>query len=91
MAQVKRWTVEIVIDEDGDERLTQAKARLEAPGRTPMAGLGGARRNPVDREVPKIGDELAAARALSDLSHRLLEAAAADIEEANQDRTRLRG
>jgi hypothetical protein len=91
MAQVKRWTVEIVIDEDGDERLTEAKARLEAPGRPPMAGVGGARRNPVDPEVPQIGDELAAARALSDLSHRLLEVAAADIEQANQDRAQLRG
>jgi hypothetical protein len=30
--------------------------------------------------VPEIGDELAAARALSELSHNLLDAAAADIE-----------
>jgi hypothetical protein len=56
-----------------------------------MAGAGGARRNPVDPAVPKIGDELAAARALSDLSHRLLEVAAADIEQATQDQARLRG
>jgi hypothetical protein len=91
MAQVKRWTVEIAIDEDGDERLTQATARLETPGRPPMAGVGGAKRNPVDPAVPKIGDELAAARALSDLSHRLLEVAAADIEQATQDQVQLRG
>ena len=91
MVELKRWTIEIVIDEDGDERLTEAKARLEAPGRPPMTGVGGARRNPVDPEVPKIGDELATARALSDLSHRLLDVAAADIEQANADRTRPRG
>ena len=56
-----------------------------------MAGRGSARRNPVDPQVPKIGDELAAARALSDLSHRLLEVAAEDIEQATQDQVRLRG
>jgi hypothetical protein len=91
MVQVKRWTVEIVIDEDGEERRTEATARLEAPGRPAMAGGGSARRNPVDPQVPKIGDELAAARALSDLSHRLLEVAAEDIEQATQDQVRLRG
>jgi hypothetical protein len=91
MVQVKRWTIEIVLDEDGDERLTEANARLEAPDRPPMAGAGAARRNPVDPQVPKIGDELAAARALSDLSHRLLEEAAADIEQATRDQTPRRG
>lgn len=91
MVQVKRWTVEIVIDEDGDERQTDATARLEGPDRPAMAGGGSARRNPVDPRVPKIGDELAAARALSDLSHRLLEVAAEDIEQATQDQVRLRG
>lgn len=32
-------------------------------------------------EVPEIGDELAAARALADLAHYLLDATAADIEQ----------
>ena len=35
---------------------------------------------PSDESVPRIGDELAAARALSDLAHQLLAAAATDIE-----------
>ncbi|MEH1130511.1 DUF1876 domain-containing protein [Micromonospora sp. CPCC 206061] len=91
MAEVKRWTVEIVIDEHGDERLTRAEARLEVPDRSRLAGVGRARRNPVDPEVPKIGDELAVSRALADLSHQLLEVAAADIEQTTQDRVRLRG
>ncbi|MCW6011073.1 DUF1876 domain-containing protein [Micromonospora sp. CPCC 205371] len=39
----------------------------------------------------KIGDELAVSRALADLSHQLLEVAAADIEQTTQDRVRLRG
>lgn len=34
-----------------------------------------------DSNVPEIGDELAAARALADLSHQLLDAAVQDIED----------
>jgi hypothetical protein len=40
-----------------------------------------ARRNPQDREVPEIGDELATSRAFADLAHQLLEAATADVEQ----------
>lgn len=45
----------------------------------PASGL--ARLNPADRDVPEIGDELAVARALSDLGHQLLDTAAGDIEQ----------
>ena len=38
------------------------------------------RRNPHDESEPRIGDEPATARALSDLAHQLLAAAASDIE-----------
>ena len=38
-------------------------------------GFGQAKRAPEDPSVPVIGEELAAARALSHLSHQLLEAA----------------
>jgi hypothetical protein len=37
--------------------------------------------NPTDRDIPEIGDELAVARALSDLAHKLLEVTAEDIEQ----------
>ncbi len=74
----KVWSVEIAIDEDSDE--TQARAHLELGGRT-VGGWGRARRNPDDPGVPKVGEELAAARALSDLAHKLLEEAATIIEE----------
>ena len=43
-------------------------------------GYGQAKRAPQDPKVPVIGEELAAARALSDLSHQLLDAAAGRIE-----------
>jgi len=81
MTRAKRWTVDIFIDEHDDERRTRAEARLHTPNRIGLTGTGVARRNPVDREVPEVGDELAVSRALSDLAHRLLEAAAGDIEQ----------
>ena len=78
MATTKRWNVEIFIDEhDGS---TRAEARLQTADTTSFVGTGTARRNPRDVEVPEIGDELAASRALSELAHRLLDAAADDIE-----------
>lgn len=81
MAHARRWTVDIVIDEHHDERRTRAEARLHTPDRIGLTGSGQARRNPGDPEVPEIGDELAVSRALSDLAHRLLDAAAGDIEQ----------
>ena len=50
---------------------------------SPLTGEGLARLHPVDRDVPSIGDELAAARALSELSHLLLDVAARDIEQSS--------
>ncbi len=76
MIHSRCWTVEIVIDEHVGKRRTDAQARLRTRGRTDLRGEGTARRNPRDAEVPEIGDELAVARALSDLAHRLLDAAA---------------
>jgi hypothetical protein len=74
----KRWRVEIQIDEH--EGRTRALARLHNHDETGLIGVGLARLNPADRDMPEIGDELAVARALSDLGHQLLEAAAGDIE-----------
>lgn len=79
MSGSKTWTVQVHIDEHSDERQTIANARL-AEEHGDLIGQGYARRNPVDREIPSIGDELAVARALSDLAHQLLETAASDIE-----------
>jgi hypothetical protein len=81
MAQARRWLVDIVIDEHDDERRTHAQARLQTPDRLGPTGCGVARRNPADPQVPQIGDELAVSRALSDLAHSLLDAAAGDLEQ----------
>jgi Domain of unknown function (DUF1876) len=78
--ELKRWSVEIYINEDGDD--TDVRAVLSTVDRIVAAGSGQARRNPVDRLVPEIGDELAAGRALIDLGHRLVQLAASDVRES---------
>ncbi|MFH0518970.1 DUF1876 domain-containing protein [Streptomyces sp. M41] len=75
----KHWTVRIHITEDGDD--TRAEAVLTTPDTSTVTGRGVAHRNPVDRPIPEIGDELAASRALEDLAIRLHDVASDDIVE----------
>jgi len=89
MIASRRWSVEIFIDENEDERTTHAEARLHTNDKTHLIGRGTARRNPKDTEVAEIGDELAAARALSNLAHELIHAAASDIEQITEKHVRL--
>jgi hypothetical protein len=84
----KRWHIEVHIDEDDDGR-TRATARLQTADDTRISGTGVARLNPADTDVPEIGDELAASRALSDLAHNLFECAAGDIEALTRKPVRL--
>ena len=77
----KVWTLEIAIGENADE--TEAQARLRVDN-TEMEGYGRARRRPGDPERPRVGEELAVARALADLSHRLLDAALSEIDESER-------
>ena len=71
------WHVTIAFTEEGER--TRADAVLELASER-FHGYGQARRAPEDPSVPVIGQDLAAARALSDLSHQLLHAAADRIE-----------
>jgi hypothetical protein len=71
------WNMSIAFTEEGEK--TRADAKLELAGQR-FHGYGRASRAPQDPNVPVIGQDLAAARALSDLSHQLLEAAAVRIE-----------
>lgn len=73
----KSWTVRVDIGEH--EGTTRAVAHLDTGEHTSLTGTGMARLNPADPDVPEIGDEVATARALSQLAHRLLDAAADDI------------
>lgn len=74
----RAWTIEIDLEETEDE--TEAKAVLTIDDER-LGGWGRARRNPVDPALPLVGEELAAARALSDLAHHLLDRAARVLEE----------
>ncbi|MFC4533423.1 dsRBD fold-containing protein [Sphaerisporangium dianthi] len=85
--QVKQWTVEIYITEDDEDDRTVARAVLLNRAGTLHESAGYARRNPIDRPVPAIGDELAAGRALADLAAKLTEDAAEDVAQmAGQSR-----
>ena len=77
MSEKRLWTVEILFTEDDSS--TRADARLKAGDRA-LTGWGRSRRNPLDPDVVLIGEELAAARALSDLAHQLVHEAAGAIE-----------
>jgi len=89
MVAMKRWTVDIFIDEDDGH--TYAEARLHTGADTHLTGVGRAKLNPADDDIPEIGDELATARALSDLGHRLLLTASADIQAVTRESVHLRG
>jgi hypothetical protein len=80
--------IELTFAEDGDH--TNALAWVVIRGAT-FTGSGRARRNPVDVNLPMIGEELAAARALSDLAHRLVEAATEAISEREGQPVHLQG
>jgi len=72
----KHWTIEVSIDEHPTR--TRARAHMRWHGQQ-LTGIGIARLNPADRNVAEIGDELAVARALSNLADQLFAATAADI------------
>jgi hypothetical protein len=80
--------IELFFNEDVDR--TDARASLVVRGVT-FTGVGHARRNPADASLPIIGEELAAARALSDLAHKLVEAAAEAITDREGHPVHLRG
>lgn len=82
------WRVDIAFTEE-DER-TRADATLELASQR-FHGFGQAKRAPDDPSVPVIGQDLAAARALSDVSHQLLQAAAERIEEFEGHPVRVHG
>lgn len=77
MTAADRWPVEVSLHEEDGK--TRAEARLTKDG-VGVVGHGLARRNPNDLSVTEIGEEIAAARALSDLAHQLLNDAAGTIE-----------
>ncbi len=88
MANERVWTLEIVFTEDEDR--TRADAFLQG-GTLEIRGWGRARRNPGDPDVPAVGEEIAAARALHDVAQHLLERASSLIEGWEGHQVRLHG
>jgi hypothetical protein len=77
MGEIKTWAADVVFDETPEE--TNATVTLRS-GDTECVGHGRARRNPSDPNVPRIGEELAAARAFSELSSKLVAESAMILE-----------
>lgn len=84
MPHTTEWKVRLHLFE-GDEGTTQARVVLDT-GTTTLTGHGSAHCDPADMNVPEIGDELAASRAMNHLAQQLLNVAEGDIEDVGQSR-----
>lgn len=87
MEHASEWTATVYLEDH--DRETHARARLDT-GDNQIEGVGSARRSPRDRDIPEIGRELATARALSDLAHKLFEATVDDIESSTHETATIR-
>jgi hypothetical protein len=69
-----RMATKVELRFEEDDTHTEARATLATAAGT-FTGQGTARRNPIDANIPLVGEELAAARALMDLADALRQAA----------------
>ncbi|WP_331766331.1 DUF1876 domain-containing protein [Embleya sp. NBC_00896] len=76
--QIVGWHIEMEFKEDG--RRTEAAALLRLQDGTELRSRAHAARYPDDPDQPQVGEEIAAARALTDLTRQLLDKAAGEIE-----------
>jgi uncharacterized protein DUF1876 len=88
MSHTAEWKVRIHLFED-DDGTTKAHVVLDT-GTTALTGHGTAHCHPADTDVPEIGDELAAGRAMHDLAHQLLNVAGHDIQAMGASRPSAR-
>ncbi|MEU7109474.1 DUF1876 domain-containing protein [Streptomyces sp. NPDC046215] len=79
MSHTADWNVRLHLCEE--EGTTKAQATLDT-GTATVTGRGSATCAPEDKDVPAIGDEFAAGRALRDLGRQLLLTAEQDVEAA---------
>jgi hypothetical protein len=73
------FDIQITVGLVEDGTRTRAAVVFRVAGKR-FEGVGLARRAPTDPSVPEVGEELAAARAFSDLAHQLVDAATQRIE-----------
>ncbi len=82
-----RWSMEVFVAEiDGE---TDAEVRITKIDNRNFSGRGKAKLNPADRNVAMIGEEIAIARALADLSHKLIHSAAIGVETMTHEKAHL--
>ncbi len=74
----KDVTIQLHLEEDDTATLVHAVLNLRGDH---FESVGTARRKPADPPMPVIGEELAIARALQDLTHKVMEAAHEKIDQ----------
>ena len=87
METVVGWHIEVEFLEDGDK--TRAACLLRLQDGTELRAHGRADRYPSDPAQQRVGEEVAAARALNDLSRQLLAKAGHEIEEVTHQPAHL--
>lgn len=87
METIVGWQVDMEFLEDGDK--TRADCLLRLPDGVTLRAHGRADRYPTDPAQQRVGEEVAAARALRDLCHQLLAKAGTEIEEATHQTAHL--
>lgn len=82
MAQtVVGWHVELEFQEDTQH--TRAAALVRLPDGSEVRAHGYASRHPIDSDQPRVGEEVAGARALNELAMKLLTKAHDEIDSAS--------
>ncbi|MEV4442039.1 DUF1876 domain-containing protein [Streptomyces sp. NPDC049577] len=79
MQTIVGWHVEVEFQEV--DKRTRAAVMLRLPDGTEMRAKGHATRHPDDPEQLRVGEEVAAARALNELARELMRKAGTEIEE----------
>ncbi|MER5974410.1 DUF1876 domain-containing protein [Streptomyces sp. NPDC001922] len=87
MQTITGWHVDMEFREVDNK--TEAAALLRVQDGTELRAHGRANRHPDDPEQPRVGEEIAAARALNDLARQLLAKAGVEIEEVTHLRAHL--
>ncbi|MEU6476057.1 DUF1876 domain-containing protein [Streptomyces sp. NPDC047017] len=79
------WHVELEFEEDGQH--TRAAALVRLPDGSEVHGHGRASRHRIDSDQPRVGEEVAGARALNEIAMRLLTKAHDEIDTASGRRS----
>lgn len=87
MNQSRTITLDMQVVEAGAR--TTADIGMTTGNGQALHGRGTARRHPDDAEIPQVGDDIAVARALFELAHKLLDGASHEIGERQHRRVHL--